>query len=608
MITQLTLRNFKSVGEQSYPFTDFDLLVGRNNSGKSTVLQALAIWQFCVDEFHRAKRSGSTGIQIVLPNFTALPVPEFNLLWKDRTERVYPKDKSGAKKLKYILIEILLEWSEPGGKTQTFGVELRYHSPQTIYAIPAGGWTAFRDCEKSGDLPRIAYVPPFSGLEPAEKWLDMAPIRQQVGKGQPGSVLRNLLLQVWRPPTNGSDSNTALDTGKVAKGMPVPADWTELASVVKRWFSVDLIPPQYDSAKDVYIGMEYKQNGKTYDLISGGSGFHQTMTLLAFLYGYRPTTILLDEPDAHLHVNLQRELLDYFKKKSAEKGVQFLIATHAEEFAKGVDARQIMSLLKQVPTRIESTPAVLRAMSDVSNEDIARLVGAPYMVYVEGESDERILRGWAEQCGALPVMDKICFKVMGGGNKQEMKSQADAHFIALSQVVSGVKRLMLFDYDDSDKAFTPKDNNPVLAEWKRKNIENYLLVLPAWRRVALQLLDSPDGDLFTQPVVQVIDAFFSEQNLTLAPGKTWRTVSANIFTVLDGKRILFENDDSLFHGLRKGEPSAEVLRERVAAAMTADEIHDDVHRFFGKLMVMVDAVPDAARQQAHSTKPYKVEK
>ena len=452
MITQLTLRNFKSVGEQVYRFTDFDLLVGRNNSGKSTVLQALAIWQFCVDEFHRAKRSGSTGIQIVLPNFTALPVPEFNLLWKDRTDRVYPK---GTKKLNYILIEILVEWSESEGKTQTFGVQLRYHSPQTMYAIPAGGWAAFRDCEKSGPLPRIAYVPPFSGLEPAEKWLDKAPIRQQVGKGQPGSVLRNLLLQVWRPPGAGNKS----EAGRVAKGLPVPPDWTELASVVKRWFSVDLTPPQYDSAKDVHIAVEYKQSGKTYDLISGGSGFHQTMTLLAFLYGYQPTTILLDEPDAHLHVNLQRELLDYFKKKSAEKNVQFLIATHAEELAKGVDAQQIVSLLRQKPTRIESTPAILRAMADVSNEEIARLVGAPYITYVEGQSDERILRAWAEQCGALPVMDKVCFKVMGGGSKLDMQRQGDAHFNALVQVVPGVKRLMLFDRDEA--AFHPADDNPV---------------------------------------------------------------------------------------------------------------------------------------------------
>lgn len=63
-------------------------------------------------------------------------------------------------------------------------------------------------------MPRIAYVPPFSGLDPMEKWLDIAPIRQQVGKGQPGSVLRNLLYKVKRDEERGDD-------------------WGELASIVK---------------------------------------------------------------------------------------------------------------------------------------------------------------------------------------------------------------------------------------------------------------------------------------------------------------------------------------------------------------------------------------
>jgi predicted ATPase len=52
MITQLTLRNFKSVGEQVYDFTGFDLLVGRNNSGKSAVLRALAIDEIHEDVHH----------------------------------------------------------------------------------------------------------------------------------------------------------------------------------------------------------------------------------------------------------------------------------------------------------------------------------------------------------------------------------------------------------------------------------------------------------------------------------------------------------------------------------------------------------------------------
>lgn len=575
MITRLTLHNFKSVGEQVYDFTQFDLLIGRNNSGKSTVLQALAIWQFCVDEFHRSKRTGSKGIQVVLPNFTALPVPEFNLLWKDRTDRHWPL-VNGSKKQEYILISICVEWRRATGETDSFGVELRYHSPQTIYAIPSGGWAKFRECEKQSDLPRIAYVPPFSGLEPAEKWLDISPIRQQVGKGQPGSVLRNLLLRVSSPPPG--------QEGLITKGNATPEDWQELAGTIERWFSVKISKPKYDSAKDVYITVEYRQNGKAFDIIAQGSGFHQTLTLLAFLYGYPLTTILLDEPDAHLHVNLQREILDYFKRKSLERNTQFLIATHAEELARGVDASQIVSLLSQVPKRIQSAPDVLRAMAEVSNEEIARLMTSPYILYVEGESDERILRAWADQCGAQAAMDKVCFKSMGGGDKKDMKTMADKHFAALTHIVPEVNRLMLFDYDSSDSAFHPKPDNATLAEWKRKNIENYLLVPDAWKRAALRQLESNEDNLFVRPVLEAIDKFFADQNLTLPPGRTWRNVSANVFGVVDGKRILFENDDSLFHQLRTGAQSVKLLREQVAMNMVPDEIHEDVNLFIAKLI------------------------
>lgn len=575
MITRLTLSNFKSVGEQVYDFTQFDLLVGRNNSGKSTVLQALAIWQFCVDEFLRSKHTGSKGIQVVLPNFTALPVPEFNLLWKDRTDRSYPV-VDGHKKQQYILIGIRVEWRRATGETDSFGVELRYHSPQTIYAIPSGGWAKFHACEKQNDLPRIAYVPPFSGLEPAEKWLDVSPIRQQVGKGQPGSVLRNLLLRVSSPPQG--------QEGRSTKSPATPEDWQELADTIERWFSVKINKPKYDSAKDVYITVEYRQNDKPFDIIAQGSGFHQTLTLLAFLYGYPLTTILLDEPDAHLHVNLQREILDYFKRKAIERSTQFLIATHSEELARGVDASQIVSLLSQVPKRIQSAPAVLRAMAEVSNEEIARLVTSPFILYVEGESDERILRAWADQCGVQAAMDKVCFKSMEGGGKQTMKTRADEHFNALQQIIPTVKRLMLFDYDNNDSAFHPEPDNPGLAEWKRRNIENYLLVPDAWNRAAKRQLEYDKEPLLVGPVLDAIDKFFAEQNLTLPPGRTWRNVSANVFTVVDGKRILFENDGSLFHQLRNGAPPVELLREQVAMNMVLDEIHEDVHHFMAKLI------------------------
>jgi Fe-S cluster assembly ATPase SufC len=568
MITKLTLRNFKSIKEETYDFTSLDLFVGWNNSGKSTVLQSLAIWQFCVDEFRRSKRAGKKGIQVILPNFTALPVPVFNLLWHNKTDRKYPEnpEKPDKKLQQFITIDIEVTW-RANDKEHTFGVALRYHSAQTVYAIPKTDWDNFRKLDQESELPIIAYVPPFSGLEPQEERRDDAPLRKQIGKAQPGSVLRNLLLRV----TTADNKN---------KGA---SDWQEIVDVVKRWFSVDLLKPQYEDGKDTFITCEYKQKGETYDIIAGGSGFHQTITLLAFLYGYHPTTILLDEPDAHLHVNLQREILDYFKTKSSERGVQFLIATHAEEFIKGVSTEQIVSLLAQKQHRISATPPVLKAMADLSNMEITRLRESPIIVYVEGESDERVLRAWAPKVGAEDWMRQLVFHTMGGGTKVEMKKEADRHFEALHTVLPHVKRVMIFDFDTERTAFHPDPNNAALFEWGRKNIENYLLVPDAWKRAITNDPAFALGEVFAAQALALVDQFFADQNLTLPTGRTWRNIAANVFQVVDGKRILFQGQDSLFSQLHIIEPELYTSREKVAGAMKAEEIHADVLALFAKL-------------------------
>ena len=145
---------------------------------------------------------------------------------------------------------------------------------------------------------------------------------------------------------------------------------------------------------------------------------------------------------------------------------------------------------------------------------------------------------------------------------------------------------MLFDFDSSEDSFHPQSNNPALVEWKRKNIENYLLVPEAWCRTALRLLKVFDTPLFAQPVIKIINDFFVGQNLTLPPGKTWKNVAANVFKVVNGKRILFEDNDSLFHQAEHGSPSVQLIREQVAMSMTGEEIHEDVHQFVERLVKM----------------------
>ena len=130
---------------------------------------------------------------------------------------------------------------------------------------------------------------------------------------------------------------------------------------------------------------------------------------------------------------------------------------------------------------------------------------------------------------------------MGGGTKLAMKERAEKHFNGLREIIPSVKRMMLFDYDSDATAFNVGDDNPAITEWQRKNIENYLLVPAAWKRAIQKKPNIKGDDLFSQLANQLVDDFFRSQNIFLPPDSTWVNVSANIFQVIDGKKILFEN-------------------------------------------------------------------
>ena len=99
-----------------------------------------------------------------------------------------------------------------------------------------------------------------------------------------------------------------------------------------------------------------------------------------------------------------------------------------------------------------------------------------------------------------------------------------------------------------------------------------------------------EDDLLLQPVRNAVTQFFDSENIALPRGQTWRNVSANIFQVVDGKKLLFENEHALFAKLRSGDPPVSVIRESIAGATHADELHEDIHGFFKRLSKAVAAL------------------
>ncbi|MDR0682813.1 MAG: ATP-binding protein, partial [Dysgonamonadaceae bacterium] len=363
------------------------------------------------------------------------------------------------------------------------------------------------------------------------------------------------------------------------------ANWKEIVYRIKEWFGVDLMAPKYEKTVSTEILSEYKSNGKTYDIISGGSGFHQILTLLAFLYGYdKVTTILFDEPDAHLHVNLQRKIVNYFLQQSKK---QFLVATHSEEFIKGVEVNAILSMVSSKPKRVQTTGTILKALSEVDNIDMVRTQECPCILYIEGEDDDRILSAWATILGKEGIYHRYYPYLLGGGSKERMKARMEDHFKALREINPRVKRAILFDFDNAS-VFHPEETNPVFNEWQRRNIDNYLLVPAAWVRAIVRDLGLKDDDLFSSKYTALVNDFFVGQNLTLPKNASWKNVQANIFQVINGKVILFENKDSLFNQIKeKSNGQLVINRTKVASAMTREELHIDIEKFFENLETIV---------------------
>jgi hypothetical protein len=114
------------------------------------------------------------------------------------------------------------------------------------------------------------------------------------------------------------------------------------------------------------------------------------------------------------------------------------------------------------------------------------------------------------------------------------------------------------------------------------------LVPNAWKRAILDLINEKESNLFSNSIEKVIDDFFSEESIALPKNYSWRNVSANIFQVVDGKKILFEKENSLFHRISQSS-GLKINRDKVARNLLPEEIHEDIVHFFDHLETMVNS-------------------
>lgn len=454
MLTKLEICNFKKFGRVEIELGNPVVFIGPNNSGKSTALQALALWNVGLQRW--AEKRGSRapgkrpGVTINRRDLTAVPVPDADLLWRDLRVREV-ETSNGKPHTQNIRIDIKVD-GVTNDKQWACGFEFDYANKESFYCRPLR-LSEDKDAERM-PVPdealstRIAYLPPMSGLADREFRRDEGEINFLIGQGRTAEVLRNLALLVL-----GNN----------------PEEWLEIKQKIQRMFGDQLDDPVYVSERGE-INLSYRnRTGAKLDLSSSGRGLQQTLLILTYMTVHRGSVLLLDEPDAHLEILRQRENYQLLTEMARSHASQILAASHSEVLLNEAADRDVVIAFVGKPHRIDDRGSqVLKALKEIGFEHYYQAELRGWVLYLEGSTDLAILRAFAEKLDH-PAQEVLASPFVHYVLNQPNKARD--HFYGIREAKADLIGIAVFDRID-----TPLQNRQELVEfiWARREIENYL--------------------------------------------------------------------------------------------------------------------------------------
>jgi energy-coupling factor transporter ATP-binding protein EcfA2 len=526
MITRLTIDNFKRLEHVSFDLTERVVLIGPNNSGKSSILQALTLWEAAVRKWTGRQMPGPgtkiTGVVLNRKDLLNLPVPSTRLLWFRQQVRA-PTGKTRT--TRKIRIQVIVEGVTTNApiidgadnavptleRAWRCGFEFDFANTESLTCRPLldeNNQTWLLDPAATAE--RVAYLQPMSGLAVREDYYVPGTINARIGEGKTADVLRNICFGLWReseeanfPSHYSAEEINRTGFREFTSGWNY---WNLVKDHMRTMFGVELGTPQLIEENGT-IELTYKEQGNIYDLSSGGRGFLQTLLLLAYLYSAPRQVVLLDEPDAHLEVIRQREIFELLKSVTTALGSQLLIASHSEVVLNEAAGADTVVAVINNQTRTLNDPSqrkyLQKALAEIGWEKYYLATLRGHVLYLEGSTDSQLLLALARR------LDHPVASLLPEANIQYVSLNRPAHaignFQALKANLPHLRGLALFDRLDT--GISP-DAPVTVLQWERREIENYF----ATPSVLLRYAQGMRPDLFSENRVRMMEKAI-EQNV-----------------------------------------------------------------------------------------------
>lgn len=446
MLEVIEIKNFRGFSTHRICFKETSILVGKNNAGKSTIVEALRLVALVANRFKTS-------------NYSA-PPKTINL------SNAYKGIKPSVKGLDLNFKSVFHRYGEPPSKiTATFStgatIEIYIGLDEVVYGVVKdknGKTVKSKASAKAVDIPSINALPQIGPLNKTEKILSSEYVKASTNSSLTSLHFRNQ-LNIYPELID---------------------DFERLCS--KTWDSLagfELLKESSLPGSD----LELLVRDKDFVCEVGWTGhglqmWLQTMWFLA--RNHNTNTLILDEPDVYMHADLQRKLIRLLK----DNGHQVIIATHSVEIMSEVEPGEIIVINKGrkssgFANTLKSVQQVIDHFGGIHNIEMARLWNSRKLIIVEGK-DLGLLKMLQDKLypssdEPLDIVPSIAIGGWGGWN------YAIGSKILIKSTTETISIHCLFDSDyftDSDIQERKKEadeHNINLHVWARKEIENYFL-------------------------------------------------------------------------------------------------------------------------------------
>lgn len=402
MLRALEIKGFRGFENVSVPLAKTTAIVGRNSSGKSSVLQAVRLaceaLQLALesDELSGTIKGGAieVGSKLVVSDPSRLSaLVEWIQLF---THDLGPSKTKCQFALIFDTADVIqaLDVTLVRGRNARLLLDVTVVSPtiaKKVSAFKAKQRTALLREEVSRYRPTAVLIPAFNGVVSHEERRSQAIVNRLLGGGDQSHIVRNLVARLDSSGLNRLNGFLARTLG---------------AQIVKH--------TTLDQAEGVEnLRVVFKDTNGDLELSAAGTGLIAMVALYASLETVReqrrrsaPDSVapifLLDEPEAHLHPRLQGDVGTELLRLAAEFDFQVILATHSVEminrFGKAGTTLLNVDRAQNRVVVLADDHGLMRAIEEFADLEpftAVNMLASRRLYFHEGPSDGRFLNACA---------------------------------------------------------------------------------------------------------------------------------------------------------------------------------------------------------------------